>query len=253
MEIAAGPPIGRPAAPVMHGQRIDWTPKDVLFGVLWFLFLFLVAPIPFVLPVLAAYDSDSTQVFTATLIASMFSEVGLVVVAAAYTWRKYGGSWERLGFHMPTWATLGWAAAALLGALLWSGAYGSIVELFDINSLRAACDEQVPGSVQNNVAVLAFASFVFVTFAPICEETFFRGFVFPGLARWGVPLAVVLSAGLFSIAHASVKAFVPIFGIGMIFALSYFKSGNIFTVVLTHFAYNSISVGTLWVGDCQPG
>jgi sodium transport system permease protein len=252
MEIAAEPPMGRPDAPVMHGQRIDWTPKDVLFGALWFIFLFLLAPLPLVLPLLAAYDEDSTQIFAAALIVSMFSQLGLVVVASVFTWRKYGGSWERLGFRAPTWGTAGWAAATLLGAFAWAAAYGSVVELFDINSLKAACDEQVPANVQDNAAVLALATVIFVTFAPVCEETFFRGFVFPGLSRWGVSVAVVVSAGLFSIAHASVKVFIPIFGIGMIFALAYFKSGNILTTVLAHFAYNCISVSTLWVGDCEP-
>jgi membrane protease YdiL (CAAX protease family) len=251
MELATEPPLGRPDAPIMHGQRIDWTPRDVLFGVLWFIFLFVVAPLPFVLPFLAAYDSDSTELFAVSLVASMFSEAGLVVVASVYTWRKYGGSWDRLGFRAPSRSTLGWAAVALLGAFLWSAAYGALIEIFDVDSLRAACDEQVPGNVQDNVAVLALASVVFVTFAPVCEETFFRGFIFPGLARWGVPAAVVVSAALFSVAHLSYKAFVPIIGIGMIFALAYWKSGNLLTTILAHFAYNCISVSTLWAGDCD--
>jgi membrane protease YdiL (CAAX protease family) len=254
MDIAAEPPMGRPAeAPELHGQRIDWTPRDVLFGAFWFIFLFILAPLPFVLPfVLATDNSDSSEVFGAALVTSMFSQAALVAVAAFFTFRKYGGSWDRLGFRTPTWGTAGWAVAALVAAFAWAAAYGGIVTLFDLDSLKAACDEQVPVDVQNNAALLALASVIFVSFAPVCEETFFRGFVFPGLMRWGVPVAVVVSAGLFSIAHASVKAFVPILGIGMIFALTYFKSGNILSTILAHFAYNCISVSTLWAGDCEP-
>ena len=254
MDIAAEPPMQRPDVPVMHGRRIDWTPRDVFFGVLWFLFLFLLAPLPFVLPFSQAADdpSNSSTVFAVGLVTSMFSQVGLVVVASVFTWRKYGGSWERLGFLRPTWGTLGWAAAALLGAFIWSAAYGSIVEIFDINRLKAACDEQVPATVQDSVPLLLLASFVFVTFAPVCEETFFRAFAFPGLSRWGVPIAMLISAGLWSLAHGSIKAIVPVLGIGIIFALAYFKSGNIWSSILAHFAYNCISVSTLWAGECQP-
>jgi membrane protease YdiL (CAAX protease family) len=238
----------------MHGRRIEWTQRDVLFGALWFIFLFILAPLPFVLPFALSSDDGETSnaFFAAALVTSMFSQVGLVVVAAHFTWRKYGGSWERLGFARPTWGTLGWAAAALLAAFAYAAIYGGIVEAFDIDSLKAACDEQVPSNVQDSVPLLLFASIVFVTFAPICEETFFRGFIFPGLARWGVAVGVVLSAGLFSVAHASLKAFLPILGIGMIFALAYWKSGNILTTILAHFAYNCISVSTLWVGECEP-
>ncbi|HET6615722.1 MAG TPA: hypothetical protein VFH62_07535, partial [Dehalococcoidia bacterium] len=63
----------------MHGQRIDWTPRDVLFGVLWFIFLFVLAPLPVVAPFIAAgSDADSDTVFVVALITSMFSQVGLV-------------------------------------------------------------------------------------------------------------------------------------------------------------------------------
>ncbi|MEX0750665.1 MAG: CPBP family intramembrane glutamic endopeptidase, partial [Dehalococcoidia bacterium] len=145
-----------------------------------------------------------------------------------------------------------WAAAAIFGALLWSAAYGGVNEWLDIEALRATCDEQIPADVQNDVVLLTLTSIFVVTFAPVCEETFFRGFVFPGLTKWGVPVAVAVSAGLFGIAHANYKALVPILGIGMVFALAYLKSGNILTTVIAHFAFNCISVTTLWAGDCEP-
>jgi membrane protease YdiL (CAAX protease family) len=252
MEIAAEPPMGRPEAPVMHGQRIDWTPKDVLFGALWFIFLFLLAPLPFVLPFLGVYGRESAQFILSAVIVSAFSEVGILIVGARYTWVKYGGSWERLGFWTPSWSTFGWAAAALFGAFIWSAAYGVGIEVFDVDWLKAACDEQIPAHVQDDVWLLVVVTIFAVSFAPICEEVFFRGFIFPALARWGVPAAIVVSGALFGIAHQSYKTFIPIFGIGMIFALAYFKSGNILTTVLAHFAYNCISVSTLWVGDCEP-
>jgi len=249
MATGAAPGGSRP--PMLNGQRIEWTPKDVFFGVLWFIFLFLVAPLPFVLPFVGAYGSDSDEVFVVSIVASAFAEVGLLLVAARYTFGRHGGSWERLGIRGPTWGTLGWAAAALIAAFIFAMVYGAIIEWLDVEQLKAACDEQVSADVQNNAALLAIASVVFVTFAPVCEETFFRGFVFPGLMRWSVPVAVIVSAALFSVAHASVKAFIPIFAIGMIFATTYFRSGNLISTMLAHFAYNCISVSVMWAGDCQ--
>ena len=99
MELSASasspPPAGEP---VIGGRPVEWKLTDVLFGSLWFLALFLALPIPFVIPFLAIYGEDSTGYFIATLIAGAFSEVGLIVVAGWFTFRKYGGGFERLGF-----------------------------------------------------------------------------------------------------------------------------------------------------------
>jgi membrane protease YdiL (CAAX protease family) len=253
MDIAAGSPDGRPDAPIMHGQRIDWTPRDVLFGVFWFIFLFVLAPIPLYLPFALGFGSDSTETFVASLAISMLSEVGLVVVASYYTFRRYGGSWDRLGIRVPTWSTLWWGIGALAAAFVVSLIYGLIIQWFDIDALMSECDDQIPREVLDDRFAMVIATILIVSFAPVCEELFFRGFVFPGLAKWGFAVAILASALLFSVAHVGPslhKTFIPILAIGIIFAFAYWRSGNILTTILAHLAFNSLSVIALW--NCDP-
>lgn len=252
----ADAPPAAPAAddrPTLHGQRIDWRPRDVFFGLLWFLALFIVIPIPILAPFLIAFDDTSSEFYIATFAVGAISEVGLVVVAAYFTFRKYGGSWARLGFRMPRWSTLGWAIAAIVAAYIFAAAYGIIIDYFNIDALTQECDDQIPREVLDDPLAMAVASVLIIGFAPICEETFFRGFVFPGLAKWGIVVAIIASGFLFSVAHLSPnmhKTIIPIFGIGVIFGAAYFKSGNILSVVGAHLVFNSFATAALWM--CEP-
>jgi membrane protease YdiL (CAAX protease family) len=146
--------------------------------------------------------------------------------------------------------------AALVAAFVLGAAYGGIIEWFDIGALRSECDDQVPAEVINSVLLMTLAGIAAIGFAPFCEEIFFRGFMFTGLTRnWGVVLGVVVSALLFSSAHISLslhKTFIPIFIIGAVFAIAYYKSGNIFSAVGAHMVFNSVSFAILAAGGCDP-
>jgi membrane protease YdiL (CAAX protease family) len=253
MDIATDPPANRPDAPVLHGQRIDWTGRDVFFGIVWFLLIFLILPLPPGLVLAGVYGDESSSFFAGVFVLSAVSQVAIAFVAARFTFGKYGGSWERLGVRAPTWSTLGWGVAAIVAALAVSIGYGYLVEVFDIEALMSECDDQIPQEVLDDPAVMTLATIIIVAFAPVCEELFFRGFVFPGLARWGFAAAVVASALLFSganIGPSTHKTFVPIFAIGAIFAFAYFKSGNIISTMIAHLGFNSLSVIALW--NCDP-
>jgi membrane protease YdiL (CAAX protease family) len=230
---------------------IDWTLKDVLFGVLWFLAIYLGAQLP-LLPFRLAFGTDSPQLYTAAFIFAAAVEVSIVLVAAHFTFRRYGGSWERLGIRPITRSTLLWAAAAIGAALAATFVYGAIVQIFSLDFLKSNCAEQIPAGVRSHRAVLALASFVVIVFAPPCEEIFFRGFVFPGLARgWGLAAGVIASAVLFSGFHLLYKSFVPIAGVGIVFALAYYKSRNMFSPIIAHIAFNSLSIAVIASGTCD--
>lgn len=256
MAFLAEPQPAPTSGPIIGGRPVEWTLRDIFFGGLWFIGLFFLFPIPFVLPFFGIYGEDSEPYFVATLLAGAASELGLILVAAWFTFRKYGGGWERLGFKRPTWSTLGWGMAAILAAIAFNAAYTGFIELFDIGVLRTACDDQVPQELQDSTLALVVASIVFVTFAPVCEEIFFRGFVFTGFWRYfGVILAALASGFLFSAAHISPnmhKTIIPIFVIGTVFAFAYWRSGNILSTMLAHFLQNALAVTLLWTTDCNP-
>jgi membrane protease YdiL (CAAX protease family) len=251
-DVLVAPQPGAVDRPPYAGGRIDWTLRDVLFGVLWFLGLFLILPIPIAAPFLV-YGDDSTQYYAAALVAGSISELGLIAVAAYLTFRQYGGGWARLGVQAPSWQTLGYALAAVVGALILAYIYGAIIELFDIDWLRAERDDQLPDTVLDNATLLAIAGVVTIGVAPVCEEIFFRGFMLPGMSRaWGIAVAVIGSAAVFSIAHIGPnihKTLIPIFIIGAVFGFTYYRSGNILSTIGAHLLFNTISFLGLALSD----
>ncbi len=247
------PETGDVMLPPFAGGRIDWTLRDVLFGVLWFFALFQIIPIPFVLP-FALAGTESELFFGANLVGGMGADVGLVVVAAFFTFRKYGGGWARLGFRTPSWGTLWWGLGAVVAAFALYAAYVGIIDWFDIDALRSQCDDQIPKQVLDSTVLMAILGVVVIGFAPVCEEIFFRGFIFPGMVkRWGVVAAVFASGLVFSVGHIGLaihKTIVPILIIGAVFAAVYYKSGNIFSTMLAHLLFNAIAF--VGLTQCDP-
>jgi membrane protease YdiL (CAAX protease family) len=87
----------------------------------------------------------------------------------------------------------------------------------------------------------AFGIFV----APLVEEFFFRGFLYPALARWtGVPAAIVLTAIGFSLIHGAqlALAWAPlmiIFGVGLVLTIVRARTRSVATSMLIHMGYNA--------------
>jgi membrane protease YdiL (CAAX protease family) len=83
-----------------------------------------------------------------------------------------------------------------------------------------------------------------VTLAPLMEELFFRGFLYPVLARGiGVPPAVFLTALGFALLHGAQLGFawgpvLVIFLVGMVLTMVRAKTNSVAAAVLIHMAYN---------------
>ena len=254
MEISADNPLtprGEAAPAAGAFGDVPWTPRDVLFGAFWFVGLFVGAQVA-ILPLAYIFGAKSGQFFTAAFVSGAMVEVGIALVAAHFTLRRYGGGLERLGIARPDRSAIFWALVAFAGALIVSLAYGGLVEVFDIGWLKSGCAEQIPKEVRDTRALLALASLTVIAFAPVCEEIFFRGFLFPGLSkRWGLVAGIVASGLIFASAHLLYKSFVPIAGVGMVFAYSYYRSKNLVTPILAHIAFNSVSIAVIAGGSCD--
>lgn len=261
MEITAGP--GMTPAPTggearVAGRRIDWTGRDAAFGMLAFAGIFILLPLPPQVVALIFFDIDSAAFWGIALAMSAVVFVALVFTAARFTFGKYGGSWGRLGFGPVRWSTIGWAVAGLAGALAISMSYNVAVEAFDIGALKQSCDDQVPGQVRDSRVLMTMMVVLVLGFAPIAEETFFRGFIFPGIARaWGFVPGIVVSGLLFGSAHVLgnpelYKSLAVFAAIGMVFAFVYARSGNLLSNVLAHLAFNTIGTVAMLVTTCEP-
>jgi membrane protease YdiL (CAAX protease family) len=79
--------------------------------------------------------------------------------------------------------------------------------------------------------------------APVAEELYFRGMVFPLLrARFGVDAAILVSALLFSLLHFSLYGLAPITIGGAVLAYLYHRTGSLVTSVIAHGTWNGITV-----------
>jgi len=86
--------------------------------------------------------------------------------------------------------------------------------------------------------------------APIAEETFFRGFLFPALIGklrvWGAALASGLLFGAIHITSPGTAGLIiPLGAIGVVLALVYYKTGSLWATITTHFLINLTSFALL--------
>jgi membrane protease YdiL (CAAX protease family) len=83
-----------------------------------------------------------------------------------------------------------------------------------------------------------------VTLAPLMEELFFRGFLYPVLARGiGVPIAIFVTALAFALLHGGQLMFswgpvLVIFLVGLVLTIVRAKKNSVAAGVLIHMAYN---------------
>lgn len=96
-------------------------------------------------------------------------------------------------------------------------------------------------------------SIVSVTVAPLMEELFFRGFLYPVLARrLGTVVGVVLTAGLFGLLHWAQLGYswavVIIFLVGLALTIVRAVTKSVAASFLTHVGYNGTLSLLLFVG-----
>lgn len=101
---------------------------------------------------------------------------------------------------------------------------------------------------------LAFLAIFVAVIGPVFEEIFFRGFAYRALrSRWGRWPSVLATAVLFSLLHASLSAFIPILGLGVLLACAFESSGSLIPSIVIHVCQNSAAVaGALLVRSLSP-
>ncbi|HDL64115.1 MAG TPA: CPBP family intramembrane metalloprotease [Proteobacteria bacterium] len=82
---------------------------------------------------------------------------------------------------------------------------------------------------------------VAILIGPLAEELFFRGLFFPALkSKMSVSAAVISSAALFATLHLNWAGWLPIFGLGILLAYSYQKTGDLLVPIFIHAIHNSL-------------
>lgn len=171
-----------------------------------------------------------------------FFMAGMVV--AVVTWRAGLVKWLGLRWRSWPWMVLIAPCAVLtmwaLFAMLEFSGYMKWMESLGVETMQ---DTVKLLQKSKDPLVLGLMAFTAVIAAPVCEEIVFRGYFYPVLKRFsGAWPAAVCSALVFSAAHGSLAALLPLFVFGLLVVLIYEKTGSLWAPVSVHFCFNGATV-----------
>jgi sodium transport system permease protein len=177
---------------------------------------------------------------------------GFLLPALAVVWLFGFEARRTLALWRPPLATIG--LAVVLGATAWLFAGGVVSRLLPPpESLTRALQRLI--QLGDDPMPLWVVWLVLGLTPGVCEELFFRGLIFSGMRRLGAWPAVLLTALLFALAHASIYRLLPTFILGVVLGVLRWRSGSVVPGIAMH-AVNNGLIGTLaqrpalasWIG-----
>src|ERR1700691_2691019 len=158
----------------------------------------------------------------------------------------------RHSFHAPFWRTIGWRpmqtgqtprAAAYLG-LIFSGCMLAILVTVSSAAFKSNTKMPIEPFFQDRRSALLLMS-LGVLLAPVLEETIFRGYLYPVIARsFGVNAGIVVTGTLFGLLHASQlwggwAQIALLVVVGIVFTYARARTHTVVASYLLHVSYNS--------------
>jgi membrane protease YdiL (CAAX protease family) len=143
------------------------------------------------------------------------------------------------------------------GKALWFSVFG-IVLAFVVEGMARflPIPKSLPMDKFFNDATSAYLmAFFGVLIAPVLEELFFRGMLFPTLRRgMGTLVALLLTAAAFASIHGAQLGYawapiLSIFVVGLVLTIVRERTDSVAASVLTHSGYNFTLFALLWVGS----
>jgi uncharacterized protein len=168
-------------------------------------------------------------ILAAGALAAIFG-VGVVVVVrgnlgpASVGLRRVSARWLLIG--------------AGLGLLGWFLTRGVVLAYFWVTKDTSNPQAELVNAAQGTPAQFALTLLVAGLAVPVAEEMMFRGVLYTWLRRWGVTVAMVVSALLFGLYHGINVVFPATVVLGLLVALAYELSGSIWPGVVGHVLYN---------------
>jgi len=192
-------------------------------------------------------DKDPTQRLTpGTLVVAIAVQFAIAGMVMAFLAPRV-----RLGaFFGLTWK--GWPWVFLIGPLvlgtMWL-LFGGMAELGYFRWMERLLGESPVQDVvkvlkvAKNPTVVALMAVTAVIVAPLCEEIVFRGYLYAVAKRFGGRwTAACCSALLFSAAHGSLAALLPLFLFGLLLVVVYERTGSLWAPIAGHFFFNAATV-----------
>ena len=233
----AGPPIP-------DDLRVPWGWGNLLLFVLVYFILGFFVLIGFTASGVKLAD---LQTFTADKAPSLI--LSQVVISLALL--GYLAAEMRYHFGLPFWRTIGWRPLEI-GRIPRAYTYGRYVlggflfsVVIQLASAGIGTKKKLP--IQNlfqerHTAILFLL--LAVTLAPVLEETIFRGYIYPVIARkFGVGTSIVVTGTLFGMSHAQQLSHAwaqigLLIVVGFVFTYVRSKTGTVVASFLMHVGYN---------------
>ncbi|KAH0877426.1 hypothetical protein HID58_064820 [Brassica napus] len=135
-----------------------------------------------------------------------------------------------------------WSGIGLVGAVGAIALTGVALSLFRTETPEREVDslmKLLPLIGSSNISTLSLVGITGVL-APLLEETVFRGFFMVSLTKWvPTPIAIIISAAAFALAHLTPGEFPQLFILGSVLGLSYAQTRNLITPMVIHGFWNS--------------
>jgi membrane protease YdiL (CAAX protease family) len=188
------------------------------------------------------WDSDAGGV-----VVTASQQMALLLPIAIYV-RRTRGSLAPLGFR-----PAGWRAAdvfAGIGAGLGAVVAGTIVIVITIAIVHAITGNEPSSSTALDDATgpwLILNALMAVLLAPVCEEVYFRGFLFQGLrGRMRFLWAALLSGSFFAFVHVEPIRFFGLAVMGLILASVFERRRTLVSSMAAHATVNVVAVVLLF-------
>jgi uncharacterized protein len=204
-EFSSEPPhFSHPRIP--EDIRVPWGWMDLLLFVFsaviatFVIGLFVVGAFALLGVKLAAIQQSGRDQGLVSIIAQALIDLELLVFLAV---------WIRLRFREPFWRTIGWRTLDSGIIPRWLAYAGLVLAGVVISFLIDAATNLHPPKgnlpidsiLQDRLSALLFLLMA-VLLAPVVEETIFRGYIYPVIARsWGVGASVLVTGALFGLLH----------------------------------------------------
>ena len=225
-------------------EATSWRLSDVIVGSVLLVFGFA-ATIALGVGLALRGPIDRTDAMVALLltVVTLLIEVwaGVIVIGLALSRRI---SLHDLGFRPPSsWMFVPLAVFGAYGSIIVYGLVVMAIERLtgaDLASLRQG--NRIPPDLPRTPLIWGTLGLAVMVAAPFCEELFFRGLIYRGLAGIGGPVLGIIVSGLaFSAVHANLSVVVPFALIGMTFAWVYRASGSLWPTMVAHAIVNGVS------------
>lgn len=172
-------------------------------------------------------------------------------LAIVFTIFLNGAKLRDLGLNTPSWDDV--IKYGILGGVLlfiFVLLVGILIQFFQPDLEPQYIEKMLRSVVSKQEFFLIF--FVGVVLAPISEEIFFRGMLYPVLRKYlGVFWGIVLAGSIFGLAHMDLMRAVPIGIGGMVLCYMYERSSSIWVPIIAHAVWNGLMSVVIYLSITQ--